>query len=106
MARFAPTMDAIPKPTDPLIGARLDGRYLLTGVLGKGGMGVVYEGLHEALGRPVAVKVLSAAIAAEEVVVQRFLREARIAAGLGHGNIVDVSDLGHLPDGRPYLVMP
>jgi serine/threonine-protein kinase len=99
-------MDAIPKPTDPLIGARLDGRYLLTGVLGKGGMGVVYEGLHEALGRPVAVKVLSAAIAAEEVVVQRFLREARIAAGLGHGNIVDVSDLGHLPDGRPYLVMP
>jgi serine/threonine-protein kinase len=99
-------MDAIPKPTDPLIGARLDGRYLLTGVLGRGGMGIVYEGVHEALGRPVAVKVLSAAIAAEEVVVQRFLREARIAAGLGHGNIVDVSDLGHLPDGRPYLVMP
>jgi eukaryotic-like serine/threonine-protein kinase len=100
-------MDSSPlPPLDPLIGARLDGRYLVTGALGKGGMGVVYEGLHEQLGRKVAIKVLSAAIATEPVVVQRFLREARIAAGLGHGNIVDVSDLGHLPDGRPYLVMP
>jgi len=95
-----------PKPKDPLIGTRLDGRYFVAGVLGKGGMGIVYEGVHEQLGRPVAIKVLHASIATEPIVVQRFLREARIASSLGHGNIVDVSDLGHLSDGRPYLVMP
>ena len=95
-----------PKPEDPLIGMVLDERYLVTGKLGRGGMGIVYEGVHEQLGRAVAIKVLGAAIAAEEVVVKRFLREAQIASSLGHGNIVNVSDLGTLPDGRPYLVMP
>lgn len=91
---------------DPLIGTRLDGRYLIRGVLGRGGMGVVYDGVHEQLGRPVAIKVLAAGTADDNVAVQRFLREARTASTLTHGNIVDVSDLGQLPDGRPYLVMP
>jgi serine/threonine-protein kinase len=68
-------------------------------------MGVVYAGLHEHLGREVAIKVLGAGIANDPVAVQRFLREARTASRLTHGNIVDVSDLGTLPDGRPYLVM-
>jgi eukaryotic-like serine/threonine-protein kinase len=90
---------------DPLVGTRIDDRYLVNGVLGRGGMGVVYEGVHEQLGRPVAIKVLGAGIAGDPVAVQRFLREARTASQLTHGNIVDVSDLGQLPDGRPYLVM-
>src|SRR5882672_1232366 len=91
---------------DPLIGASLENRYRVTGVLGRGGMGTVYEGVHEHLGRAVAIKVLGPNTATDPVVVERFLREARIASSLGHGNIVDVSDLGRLPDGRPYLVMP
>ncbi|MET0387850.1 MAG: protein kinase [Polyangiales bacterium] len=90
---------------DPLIGSRIDDRYLVHGVLGRGGMGVVYEGVHEQLGRPVAIKVLGPGIASDPTAVQRFLREARTASQLTHGNIVDVSDLGALPDGRPYLVM-
>jgi serine/threonine-protein kinase len=90
---------------DPLVGTRIDDRYLVNGVLGRGGMGVVYDGVHEQLGRPVAIKVLGASIAGDPVAVQRFLREARTASQLTHGNIVDVSDLGQLPDGRPYLVM-
>jgi serine/threonine-protein kinase len=90
---------------DPLVGTRIDDRYLVNGVLGRGGMGVVYDGVHEQLGRPVAIKVLGAGIAGDPVAVQRFLREARTASQLTHGNIVDVSDLGQLPDGRPYLVM-
>jgi serine/threonine protein kinase len=90
---------------DPLIGATIDGRYLVHGVLGRGGMGVVYDGVHEQLGRPVAIKVLGAGIASDPIAVARFLREARTASRLTHGNIVDVSDLGQLPDGRPYLVM-
>src|SRR4051794_4148642 len=99
-------MSFLPNTNEPLIGGRLDGRYRTTGVLCRGGMGIVYEGVHEQLGRAVAIKVLGPNTATDPVVVERFLREARIASGLGHGNIVDVSDLGRLPDGRPYLVMP
>jgi serine/threonine protein kinase len=91
---------------DPLVGTRIDNRYLVNGILGRGGMGVVYDAVHEQLGRPVAIKVLGAGIAGDPIAVQRFLREARTASQLTHGNIVDVSDLGQLPDGRPYLVMP
>jgi serine/threonine-protein kinase len=91
---------------DPLIGTRLDGRYLIREVLGRGGMGVVYAGVHEKLAREVAIKVLGQGLGTDSVASQRFLREARIASNLSHGNIVDVSDLGHLTDGRPYLVMP
>src|SRR5690349_24976008 len=69
-------------------------------------MGVVYGGVHEKLAREVAIKVLGAGLVTDTVASQRFLREARIASNLSHGNVVDVSDLGHLPDGRPYLVMP
>jgi eukaryotic-like serine/threonine-protein kinase len=99
------TTDPLAQARDPLLGTRIDGRYLVQGVLGRGGMGVVYDGVHEQLGRPVAIKVLGAGIAGDPVAVQRFLREARTASQLTHGNIVDVSDLGVLPDGRPYLVM-
>ena len=99
-------MPAFADIRDPLVGALIDNRYLVRGVLGRGGMGVVYEGVHEQLGRSVAIKVLGAGIAGDPTAVQRFLREARTASQLTHGNIVDVSDLGQLPDGRPYLVMP
>jgi serine/threonine protein kinase len=99
-------MTATAQIRDPLVGSRIDGRYLIRGILGRGGMGVVYDGLHEQLGRPVAIKVLSAGIATEQASIERFLREARTASSLTHGNIVDVTDLGELPDGRPYLVMP
>jgi eukaryotic-like serine/threonine-protein kinase len=98
-------MGAFGEIRDPLIGTRIDSRYLVKGVLGRGGMGVVYDGIHEQLGRPVAIKVLGAGIASDPIAVERFLREARTASQLTHGNIVDVSDLGRLPDGRPYLVM-
>jgi len=91
---------------DPLIGSRIDGRYTVYGVLGQGGMGVVYDGVHDELGRPVAIKVLNAVWATDRSAVERFLREARTASSFSHSNIVDVSDLGRLSDGRPYLVMP
>lgn len=91
---------------DALIGSRIDGRYTLHRVLGQGGMGVVYEGVHDELGRAVAIKVLNAAWATDRTAVERFLREARTASSFSHSNIVDVSDLGRLSDGRPYLVMP
>lgn len=99
-------MDALPHSEDPLVGAHLGDRYLITGLLARGGMGLVYEGRHEQLGRAVAIKVLGPDMGSDPAIVERFLREARIASSFGHGNIVDVSDLGTLQDGRPYLVMP
>ncbi len=98
-------MTAPAQISDPLVGSRIDGRYLVLGLLGRGGMGVVYDGLHEQLGRPVAIKVLGVGTT-DPAAIERFLREARTASSLTHGNIVDVTDLGELPDGRPYLVMP
>jgi serine/threonine protein kinase len=91
---------------DPLIGSHIDSRYTVQRVLGQGGMGVVYEGVHDELGRSVAIKVLNAAWATDRTAVERFLREARTASSFSHANIVDVMDLGRLADGRPYLVMP
>jgi len=91
---------------DPLLGARIDGRYRIRAVHGRGGMGVVYSAVHEDLRRDVAVKVLDKSWASDRTAIERFLQEARTASGLSHGNIVDVLDLGRLPDGRPYLVMP
>lgn len=94
-----------PRTADPLVGVRVGGRYTILRVIGTGGMGVVYQALHEELGRPVAIKVLGAAWASDELAIQRFLREARTASNIGHPNIVMVHDMGRLDDGRPYLVM-
>jgi serine/threonine-protein kinase len=91
---------------DPLIGTEIASRYRIVGRLGEGGMGVVYEGVHEALGRSVAIKILRPAWASDSEAIERFFREARTAAGLGHPNICDVYDLGRLENERPYMVMP
>jgi serine/threonine-protein kinase len=92
-------------PDDPLISTLIGGRYRVLRQLGEGGAGIVYDAMHEELGRPVAIKVLGAAWAYDQAAVQRFQREARAASNLGHRHIVDVYDLGKLDDGRPYLVM-
>ena len=71
--------------------------------LGVGGMAAVWLARDERLGRLVAIKALSDALAGEEGYVRRFRREARVAAGLSHPNLVRVFDFGDDP--RPYLVM-
>jgi len=68
-------------------------------------MGAVYRATHVELDRSVAVKVLMTELVSNEMAVDRFLREARICASIGHPNVIDIYDLGRLPDGRPYLVM-
>jgi eukaryotic-like serine/threonine-protein kinase len=72
--------------------------------LGRGGMGMVYKGHHTGLDVPVAVKTMSAALAADASGRQRFLREARTAAKLDHPNIVRVLDVNE-HEGTPYIVM-
>lgn len=88
----------------PPIGTRVSKRYRLDAVLAHGGMGVVYRAFDMNTDRPVAVKVLPAALD-EGVVRQRFLREARLAASLTHKYVVEIFDAGFLPKDQPYLVM-
>ncbi|HEY8000795.1 MAG TPA: serine/threonine-protein kinase [Solirubrobacterales bacterium] len=89
----------------PLIasGRRLGGRYVLERPVGYGGMAVVWLATDERLGRPVAVKVLSDTLSADHDYLGRFGREARVAAGLQHPNLVSVYDYD--AGERPYLVM-
>jgi serine/threonine protein kinase len=70
------------------------GEYRLLRELGRGGMGVVYEAVHETLGRHVALKVLPFNELADPIHLERFRREARAAAKLHHTNIVPVFDVG------------
>lgn len=94
-------MDAQPPP---LAGSSLGGRYLVRSLLGRGGMGEVYEADDLRLHRQVAVKVLRADLADDPRVLARFRREARTAGSLNHPNIVAVHDVG-ADGGRAYLVM-
>ena len=95
----------IPPAQSNLIGQTLGGRYKIKGVLGEGGMGMVFDAEHLGLSRQVAIKVLSPSQAKKRVAVKRFQQEARAAGAIGHPNICEVYDLGLLDDGSPYLVM-
>jgi eukaryotic-like serine/threonine-protein kinase len=91
--------------TDSDITLNQIGPYKLIDELGRGGTGVVYRAEHQALGKPVAIKVLYVDVASDPVAASRFIREARAASRARHPGIVDVTDFGTLHDGRSYLVM-
>jgi len=84
------------------VGNRL-GKYLLTGKLGSGGMGVVYEAEDALLKRKVAIKLLSDTSAAPDL-MQRFLQEARAAARLSHPNVVAIHEIDQ-QSGTYFIVM-
>ncbi|MFL6161235.1 MAG: Stk1 family PASTA domain-containing Ser/Thr kinase [Jatrophihabitantaceae bacterium] len=79
---------------DRLVGRLLEGRYRILERLARGGMSTVYSGVDERLDRPVAVKVMSAALSNDPAFADRFAREARVAARLAHLNAVSVYDQG------------
>src|SRR5262245_58298331 len=68
-------------------------------------MGSVYEAKHPLIGKRVAIKLLKPERSVDPEAVQRFLIEARATSAIRHPNIVEVMDLGTLPNGAPYLVM-
>jgi serine/threonine-protein kinase len=90
---------------DSLIGSVIDGRYRVEERIGEGGMGVVYRATHAVLRKPFALKVIRADQATDANIVQRFVREARAASGIGHPNIVNINDFGTTSDGSLYLAM-
>ncbi|HWM14482.1 MAG TPA: serine/threonine-protein kinase [Gaiellaceae bacterium] len=86
------------------VAALAEGRYLLARELGRGGMATVHLARDSELDRPVAVKVLAGHLSGDEDLRERFVREARMAAGLSHPNVVQVFDAGE-EDGRLFIVM-
>ena len=81
------------------------GAFRLVERLGAGGMGEVFLAEHETIGRHVALKVLHADHLRNPRMHERFAREARLAARVRHPNVVEVTELLALPDGRPYMAM-
>jgi serine/threonine protein kinase len=80
------------------------GHYDIVAELGRGGMGVVFKGHEPALNRYVAIKMLAPALAHDEAVKERFLREARSMAALNDPHIIQIFYIGET-DGQPYFAM-
>jgi eukaryotic-like serine/threonine-protein kinase len=88
-----------------VLGDTLGNRYLLSGLLGTGGMAEVFLAHDQILGRDLALKVLMEHYARDERFVGRFRREAQSAAALNHPNVVQIYDQGRAEDGRYYIAM-
>ena len=86
------------EPGSTFAGHRIDG------IVGRGGMGIVYRATHIALDRPVALKVMAPELIRESGFRERFQRESRIAASLDHPHIVPVHHAGE-EDGVLYITM-
>src|SRR5262245_30878796 len=88
------------------IGTVLGSTYEVVRMIGRGGMGAVWEAKHLRLpGKRVAVKVLHFERATDATIYARFRREAEIASRLGHSNIIEALDFNTLDDGTPYIVL-
>jgi tetratricopeptide (TPR) repeat protein len=81
------------------------GHCRLVGEIARGGMGVIFEGRDERLGRDLAVKLLREEHQSRPDVVRRFYEEARVCGDLQHPGVVPVHDVGTTADGRPYFTM-
>ncbi len=97
-------MEQLKKPKKREITPERIGEYQILREIGRGGMGVVYEAEHKALGRHVALKVAAPHLLREPVRLERFKREAQAAARLHHTNIVPVFGAGD-NHGQHYIVM-
>jgi serine/threonine protein kinase len=89
----------------PIPGDLIAGKYRLEGLLGRGGMGVVFAARHELLQQPVAIKFLGPSITHTAASIARFFNEARATARIQNDHVCRVLDFGVLPSGSPYLVM-
>ena len=94
-----------PNLEDSLFGVVLQDSYKITGMLGQGGMGAVYDALQVRLNKRVAIKVMARELATNPEALNRFHREAMITSGLGHPHIVQVFDFATTPTGQPFLAM-
>jgi len=100
------TEDGVPlaSSNDSMLGRSI-GSHRVARLIGSGGMGRVYMGVHPTIRSRVAIKVLSPAHAESASAVERFFDEARAVNVVRHEHIVNILDLSVLPDGQPYIVM-
>lgn len=91
--------------TDPLLGQVIES-YKVESLVGSGAMGMVYRGVHQIIGKAVAIKVLKADYADDPEMVQRLIREARTVNAIRHPAIVDIFGFGTIArTDQPYIVM-
>jgi hypothetical protein len=98
-------VDKTPLVVEEGVPRTIDEKYIVTRLLGRGGMGSVYLATQNRLNRPVAIKVLLTHLVGSSAMQSRFEREARIVARLKHPGIVTIHDFGALLTGHAYLVM-
>ncbi len=91
--------------TEPVVGTVLGDKYVVEGILGRGGMGIVVAARHRDLDQRFAIKCLLPHALANPEVVERFGREARAAARIQGEHVARVLDVGRFPDGTPFIVM-
>ncbi len=89
----------------PGIGDVVASKYRITEMIGHGGMGVVFAGMHEALQQSVAIKFLRPSQSKDGESLKRFLHEARAAASLRNARAARVFDIDSTPQGVPFIVM-
>ncbi len=104
-ALFCPTTGKAISVSRIQKGTLIDDKYRIIRRVASGGMGAVYEVMHERIRRKLAMKFILPELAASKEVIQRFEIEARAASAIGHENIVEVTDMGTTSDGLPFLVM-
>jgi eukaryotic-like serine/threonine-protein kinase len=104
LAKTAPPGGPAAMAIELAAGTRV-GEYEIEAKIGEGAMGTVYRAVHPAIGRHVAIKVMTPKLFDEPESVKRFVAEARAVAAIRHPGIVDVFGFGRLPDRRTYLVM-
>ncbi|MEZ4363578.1 MAG: protein kinase [Kofleriaceae bacterium] len=106
-ALFCPSCGTAKVRTDGdlLLGKVLGERFLVQERVGQGTSGTIYRAEHVTLRRKVAIKVLHAELARDDLAVERFRREATMVAEVDNEHIVEIHDFGRAPDGRLYLAM-
>lgn len=97
-------MNLLPNTTDNQFPHLLADRYRLDSIVGEGAHATTWRGWDEKLSRPVAIKILHRKLADDAIFVQRFRDEARVAASVRQGNVVDIYDFGQ-EQGVLYIVM-
>src|SRR6266852_1377351 len=97
--------EVLEEDSESIVGTALDGQHQIESMLGKGGMGAVYQVRHILLGDRVAIKLLPPEMRSNTEWLRRFQREGQAARRFRHPNAVTVYDLRTSADGTIYLVM-